>query len=122
MFTSSRRLRAANDAVRAATAKVHQRDAVIRDLETNLAAAENRAFSLARGRADVDHVIHLEKQVKTLTATISQLRKGVVDDPQTTELRRQLGLARSANRALEAQLAVLQAANSRIPALREVTA
>ncbi|MFJ6578419.1 hypothetical protein ACIQMY_20920 [Streptomyces sp. NPDC091368] len=116
MFTSSRRLRAANDAVRAATAKVHQRDAVIRDLETNLAAAETRAFSLARGRADVDHVIQLEKQVET----VAQLRRRVPDDAQTTELRRQLGLANSTIRVLESRLAELQAANSGISPLRVI--
>ncbi|MGW4850198.1 hypothetical protein ACWEPZ_03055 [Streptomyces sp. NPDC004288] len=120
MFTSSRRLRAANDAVRAATAKVHQRDAVIRDLETNLAAIENRAFSLARGRADVDHVIQLEKQVDTLTETVVQLRRRVPDDAQTTELRRQLGLANSTIRVLESRLAELQAANSGIAPLRVI--
>ncbi|MCX5229718.1 hypothetical protein [Streptomyces sp. NBC_00233] len=120
MFTSSRRLRAANDAVRAATAKVVQRDARIRELESNLASAQDRTYELARGRADVDHIIQLEKQVQTLTATVSQLRKQVPDDAQTAELRRQLGLAKSANRDLEARLADLQAANSGISTLRVI--
>ncbi|MFJ3097398.1 hypothetical protein [Streptomyces hydrogenans] len=120
MFTSSRRLRAANDAVRAATARVHQRDAVIRELETNLAAAEDRAFTLARGRGDVDHVIQLEQQVKALTETVTQLRRGVVDDKPTTELRRQLSLAQRTIRDLHDRLATLQAANSGIPQLRVI--
>ncbi|MFF8409026.1 hypothetical protein [Streptomyces omiyaensis] len=118
MFTSSRRLRAANNAVRAATAKVHQRDALIRELESNLAAAEDRAFTLARGRGDVDHVIQLEQRVKELTETVAQLRRGVPDDAQTAELRRQLTQEKRATRDLDARLATLQAANSGITTLR----
>ncbi|MFB7589326.1 hypothetical protein [Streptomyces sp. NPDC056169] len=120
MFTSSRRLRAANDAVRAASAKVIERDARIRELETNLASAQDRTYELARGRADVNHVIQLEKQVETLTTTVSQLRKGVVDDALTAELRRQLTLEKRANRDLHDRLAVLQAANSGISEIRVI--
>ncbi|MEE1814255.1 hypothetical protein PUR59_04365 [Streptomyces sp. SP18ES09] len=120
MFTSSRRLRAANDALRAAAEKATARDARIRELESNLASAQGRTYELARGRADVDHVIQLEKQVKSLTETVSQLRSRVPDDAQTADLRRQLGLAKSANRTLEARLAELQAANSGIAPLRVI--
>ncbi|MFB7278099.1 hypothetical protein ACFCZV_13405 [Streptomyces hydrogenans] len=120
MFTSSRRLRAANNAVRAATARVHQRDTLIRELETNLEVAEARAFALARGRGDVDHVIQLEQQVKKLTETVAQLRRGVVDDAQTAELRRRLAQEQRAVRDLDARLATLQAANSGIPQLRVI--
>ncbi|MEU6168047.1 hypothetical protein [Streptomyces tanashiensis] len=120
MFTSSRRLRAANDALHAAAEKATARDARIRELETNLASAQGRTYELARGRADVDHVIQLEKQVTTLTATVAQLRRRVPDDAQTTELRRQLGLANSTIRVLESRLAELQAANSGISPIRVI--
>ncbi|MFE1348179.1 hypothetical protein [Streptomyces sp. NPDC058757] len=120
MFTSSRRLRAAHDAVRAATARVHQRDALIRELESNLAAAEDRAHAFARGRGDVEHIIQLEQQVQALTESVAQLRRGVVDDAQTAELRSQLAQEKRAVRDLDARLAVLQAANSGISQLRVI--
>lgn len=87
------------------------RDARIRELETNLQAAEDRAYKLARGRADVDHVISLERQVRQLTKSVTELRRGVPDSVHTLELRRQLGVERSANRALEARLREVTAAN-----------
>ncbi|MDV5145883.1 hypothetical protein R1T08_17125 [Streptomyces sp. SBC-4] len=120
MFTSSRRLRAANDALRAAAARAAAKDARIRELESDLTAAQGRTYEMARSRADVDHIIELEKQVTALTATVTQLRKRVPDDAQTAELRRQLGLSKSANRSLEARLADLQAANSGIAPLRVI--
>ena len=121
MFTS-RRLRATRAALRTAHLKAIAKDARIRELETNLTAAEDRSYALARSRTDVDHVIELERQVKQLTGAVLQLRKGVVDDAQTAELRRQLGVERSVTRALEQRLADLQAANSGIPTLRQVAA
>ena len=108
--------------LRAVQAKLIAKDARIRELESNLEAAQDHAHKLARGRGDVDHVVYLERQVKQLTESVSQLRKGVVDDVQTAELRRQLGVERRASRALEQRLAELQAANSGIRLIREVTA
>jgi len=92
----------------------------IRELEASLDAAEDGVRKLARSRGDVDHVIQLEKQLKRLTESVQQLRAGVVDDAQTTELRRQLHQERQATRALENRLAELQAANSGIPSRIEV--
>ncbi|MFE2556020.1 hypothetical protein ACFXGT_08280 [Streptomyces sp. NPDC059352] len=122
MFTSSRRLRTALAVARDAQDKVVAKVARIHELETNLAASEDRAHLLARSRGDVAHVLDLEQQLKRQVETITQLRKGVVDDAQTAELRRQLHLARRAVRELHARCAELQAANSGIPAIREVTA
>ncbi|MFH8717282.1 hypothetical protein [Streptomyces zaomyceticus] len=120
MFTSSRRLRAANDALRAAAAKAAAKDARIRELETGLADTKAHAHALARSRGDVAHVLELEKQLKAQAETISQLRKQVVDDAQTAELRRQLAQEKRASHDLHDRLATLQAANSGISEIRVI--
>jgi len=119
---TSPRLRAALDRARTAEDKAVAKDARIRELETNLTAAEDRAYKLARSRGNVEYVVDLERQLKRLTESVTQLRKGVVDDAQTADLRRQLHLARRAVRELHARDVDLQAANSGIPAIREVNA
>lgn len=101
MLPSTRRLRE----------QLVARDARIRELESNLQAAQDQAYTLARGRGDVDHVIALERQVRQLTESVTELRRGVPDTAQMLELRRQLGVERRANRALEEQLAEVTTAN-----------
>ncbi|MFC9700878.1 hypothetical protein ACFTWD_09325 [Streptomyces sp. NPDC056943] len=119
MFTS-RRLRATRAALRSAHAKGIAKTARIRELELNLAAAQDHAQALARSRGDVAQVLDLEKQLKQQAETISQLRRGVVDDRQTAELRRQLAQEKRANRDLHDRLAVLQAANSGVAEIRVI--
>lgn len=53
----------------------------------------------------------LRKQVKSLLASVDQLRRGVPDTAQIAELRRLLGTERRVNRALEQRLYEMTLAN-----------
>lgn len=94
----------------------------IRDLESRLSASESTVLKLMAGRGDVDQIGYLEKELKRRARLIDQLRAGVVDDAQTAELRRQLGVAQSAIRSYERLTAELQAANDGISRPVEVAA
>lgn len=100
------------------------KDARIQELEGKLAASERDVVRLIRNASgsDVDRVGYLTKELERRARWIDQLREGVVDDGQTAELRRQVTDLRTANRALEARLAELQADNDGISARVEVAA
>ncbi|MFD7978857.1 hypothetical protein [Streptomyces sp. NPDC059071] len=74
--------------------------------QVKLAAATRLPATETEMRCD-----DLEQRVKELLATVAELRAGVVDDAQTAELRRQLGIALRANRALEQRLYEMTLAN-----------
>ncbi|WP_406336591.1 hypothetical protein OG814_33170 [Streptomyces zaomyceticus] len=111
-FVSRRHMEAALTLAAAATQHLlDEEDKVLIAERTARASAEERIAKLVRGRADAAHVDSLEQRIQRLTRIVTQLRAGVVDDEQTAELRRQLGLAQSATRALAVRLDELTTAN-----------
>lgn len=111
-FVSRRHMEAALTLAAAATQHLlDEEDKVLIAERTARSSAEERIAKLVRGRADAAHVDSLEQRIQRLTRIVTQLRAGVVDDEQTAELRRQLGLAQSATRALAVRLEELTVAN-----------
>lgn len=100
------------------------KDARIHELEAKLTASERDVVRLIRNASgsDVDRVGYLTKELERRARWIDQLRKGVVDDAQAAELRRQNHDLRVALTGLHDRVEILTAANSGIPRLIEVAA
>ncbi|MFF9200006.1 hypothetical protein ACF09L_32845 [Streptomyces sp. NPDC014779] len=94
-----------------------ERDVATAGLRIQLADAQRAAQRLPQTETEME-CADLRKQVRGLLASVAELRRGVPDTALLLELRRQLGVEKRANRALEQRLAELQAANSSISTLR----
>lgn len=79
-------------------------------VRSELVKAETAARRLPQTEVEMERN-DLRKRVAELVAAVDQLRLGTVDDAQTVELRRQLGIERQTNRALEQRLYEMTLAN-----------